>query len=438
MSDTVRPPGFSGFPPPQPDYFPPWADAPLAPPSRPSSESVEADEIPEFTRPANTSAAAQAAMGGPPPPTGQAPVPQEPEPLPVEQAGQGNDATSGGQAGVEDAVATAANEAAIAKPQGPEASDGADRVALEALAKERVGFHFVRATHVPGNADSTAADLAASGCKTVAFELTGVSPDARKTLEAAMNVSHDQGMPESSRAMAGRLLELRGLTYYRDVIARLPPTVERIRTFDIGTDHPAHQKQLLTSEAERRLERTIVSYQPNADQQQALSETAGALADESIEREPEMARQLIELAIEEANLEPHGIAAVTGAVHDGPYEMVSAEGFNCTASPPVFFAGNPGSPVLVSHIVRQLIHDRTTPIESEQLERAHLEVVARYHLLGGTECLELARDMPADQLAELRQAIESAKEPRRPLDDVFEDTRQILLRAADRFFKNQA
>lgn len=319
-----------------------------------------------------------------------------------------------------------------------EALGAAELEAAKAEARQRVGFHFVRAEHELPNAEAVAENLTAAGCRTVAFELVGATDEQRAELEAAMQDYHNRELAPEVRDEAGDKLLFASLSYIKGVIDNLTPTVERLRFFDISADHPDYAKVLAADEYDTATSMAMGTYKPNAVQRILLVGMLEAYADESIVREPLMAEQLVDMAVAEARLEPHTIGAVAGPAHVGHHQRVSAERFNCTTSP-IFYTEGPatGAQFVVS-LVQQLIRDRAQPLDPLQVDRAHVELIGRHSRLNPAEAAQLATKLPDDQLAPLLQVLEAAKQPGRSPEDIVIDTRVIIRRAYEQFVKRQA
>jgi hypothetical protein len=276
--------------------------------------------------------------------------------------------------------------------------------------RERVSFRFVECEHSAVNGERIAQAL--DGCKTVIFEAAGGKPFDRQKTQFFLDAAVDRTLPYEVRQDCRRQLDEQiGPGYIQAVLDHLPSSVERAKIFDVGANHPAYQEALKWREQHIEYSDKIATYAPNNTLRQSLTELIPPTASMSHSRESIMAEQLTAIATEEAAEEPHIDGVVTGLAHKGTRLRMSADGFDCTVTPPITDEYAIESLAAIGEeLVHQYMEDPTMPINPTDVDRAILEATALQHLSGAPRAYEAAKGLSDERVTEVMDALDHIKQ----------------------------
>ena len=304
-------------------------------------------------------------------------------------------------------------------------ADTPDTTAETVSPQDVVKLHFVPCTHIPATAKSVADALAAAGCKAVAIEAGGRTPEQAAALQRRIDTILDPETIQPEREAALRDL-FRQDRFVANIMLFRPPSLERARLFDVGADHPAQPHLQASLEAERQTEEGLESHAPNDELRATIRTMVEELVAADPTREATRIEQLQAFSLEEATIALQQAAAtgqplterpVLSIVHDSLHEAtplrMAADGFDCSATEPIEDPNvHRETPRLVGELYARLSQDPNLSLTAEDVDRVLLESMARRAGILPDQALEFATTLPDHMLTPLMNDIDTIKQLR--------------------------
>lgn len=279
------------------------------------------------------------------------------------------------------------------------------------LARQNVSFRFVLAEHTIANSANIAQSL--EGCDTVVFERFGLPPEIRQLAEQSLTLALS---PDADPAMKQDVLNnMAALSpYIAATVAQLPPSVRRVRLFDVDSDSPGSRAAAAFKKNLESWEKAVDANAPNEELRGHYMGVVMAGAASSAVREPYMSQQLDAIANQVAvDGDNHIVGVVNGAAHDAVVGLTADKGYATetvlqTAENP--FA--PGTPAKLDYVAENMhrLKDGDQGVMTPELaDRAIILTTAVKHGYDHTAARTLIGLMGPGEVADLADALDAIK-----------------------------